>query len=123
MDFGNIFEHPTFMFIFHEAVCILGILYYLPAMITRIREKKEGKKYTVCWKDLNNIVATYIVVAESILLYEDIKTQGIINPVVALITQVLAIIVIAAAYILLKEEPEEKITLKSGIANNRRTKK
>ena len=56
MDFWNLFEHPTFMFIFHEVVCILGILYYLPAMMTRIREEKEGKKYTVGWKDLKNIV-------------------------------------------------------------------
>ena len=121
MDFWNLFEHPTFMFIFHEVVCILGILYYLPAMMTRIREKKEGKKYTVGWKDLKNIVATYVVVAESLLLYEDIKTQGIINPTVAVVTQVLAIVVIAAAYILLKDEPEQK-TFKSGVANNKKRK-
>lgn len=122
MDIWNLFEDPTFMFIFHEIVCILGALYYLPHMFTRIREKKEGKKFTVCWKDLKNIVATYVVVAESILLYEDIRTNGIINPVVAVVTQVLAIIVIAAAYILLKEEPEQK-TFKSSVANNKKIKR
>ena len=68
-----------------------------------------------------NIVATYVVVAESILLYEDIKTQGIINPTVAIVTQVLAIVVIATAYILLKEEPE-KTTFKSSVANNKKRK-
>ncbi len=122
MDIWNLFDDPTFMFIFHEIICILGALYYLPHIFTRIREKKEGKKFTVCWKDLKNIVATYVVVAESILLYEDIKTNGIINPVVAVVTQVLAIIVIAAAYILLKEEPEEK-TFKSSVANNKKRKR
>ena len=79
MDFWNLFENPTFMFVFHEIVCILGALYYLPYIFTRIREKKEGKKFTVCWKDLKNIVATYVVVAESLLLYEDIKTHKKIN--------------------------------------------
>ena len=121
MDIWNLFEDPTFMFIFHEIVCILGALYYLPHMFTRIREKKEGKKFTVCWKNLKNIVATYVIVAESILLYEDIKTKGIINPIVAIVTQVLAIIVIAAAYILLKEEPEKK-TFKSSVVNNKKRK-
>ena len=122
MDFWNLFENPTFMFVFHEIVCILGALYYLPYIFTRLREKKEGKKFTVCWKDLKNIVATYVIVAESLLLYEDIKTGGIINPVVAVATQVLAIIVIATAYILLKEEPE-KTSFKSTVANNRKVKK
>ena len=122
MDFWNLFENPTFMFVFHEVVCILGALYYLPYMFTRIREKKEGKEFSVCWKDLKNIVATYVVVAESLLLYEDIKTQGIINPVVAVVTQVLAIIVIATAYILLKEEPAKKSAFKSSVANNRKRK-
>lgn len=121
MDIWNLFEDPTFMFIFHEIVCILGAFYYLPHIFTRIREKKEGKKFSVCWKDLKNIVATYVVVAESILLYEDIKTNGIINPIVAVVTQVLAIIIIIAAYILLKEEPEQKI-FKSSVANNKKRK-
>ena len=71
---------------------------------------------------MKNIVATYVVVAESILLYEDIKTQGIINPTVAVITQILAIIVIAAAYIILKEEPPQKTSFKSSVANNKRKK-
>ena len=122
MEFWNLFDNPTFMFIFHEIVCILGVFYYLPYMFTRIREKKEGKEFSVCWKDLKNIVATYVVVAESILLYEDIKTQGIINPTVAVVTQVLAIIVIAAAYIILKEEPPKKTSFKSSVANNKRKK-
>ena len=122
MEFWNLFENPTFMFIFHEAVCILGALYYLPHIFTRIREKKEGKKFTVCWKDLKNIVATYVIVAESILLYEDIKTGGILNPIVAVVTQVLAIVVIAAAYILLKEEPEKTTKFKSSVANNKKRK-
>ena len=121
MDIWNIFENPTFMFVFHEIICFLGALSYLPHIFTRIREKKEGKKFSVCWKDLKNIVATYVVVAESILLYEDIKTNGIINPVVAIVTQVLAIIVIITAYILLKEEPEQK-TFKSSVANNKKRK-
>ena len=121
MDFWNLFENPTFMFVFHEIVCILGALYYLPYIFIRMREKKEGKKFSVCWKDLKNIVATYVVVAESILLYEDIKTQGIINPVVAVVTQVLAIIIIAVAYLLLKEEPQ-KTTFKSSVSNNRKRK-
>ena len=121
MDIFNIFENPTFMFVFHEIICILGSLYYLPHIFTRLREKKEGKKFSIGWKDLKNIVATYVVVAESILLYEDIKTQGIINPVVAVVTQVLAIIVIAVAYVLLKEESEQK-TFKSSVANNRKHK-
>ena len=121
MDIWNLFDDPTFMFIFHEIICILGSLYYLPHMFTRIREKKEGKKFTVCWKDLKNIVATYVIVAESLLLYEDIKTNGIINPVVAVVTQVLAIIIIVAAYILLKEEPEKK-AFKSSVANNKKRK-
>ena len=122
MDIWNLFEDPTFMFIFHEIVCILGALYYLPHMLTRIREKKEGKEFTVCWKDLKNIVATYVIVAESLLLYEDIKTNGIINPELALVTQILAIVVIAAAYILLKEEPAQKNTFKSSVANNKKRK-
>lgn len=121
MDIWNLFEDPTFMFIFHEIVCILGALYYLPHIFTRLREKKEGKKFSVSWRDLKNIVATYVVVAESLLLYEDIKTNGIINPVVAVVTQVLAIVVIAAAYVLLKDEPEQK-TFKSSVANNRKRK-
>ena len=121
MDIWNIFENPTFMFIFHEIICFLGALYYLPHIFTRIREKKEGKKFSVCWKDLKNIVATYVVVAESILLYEDIRTNGIINPIIAIVTQVLAIIVIIVAYILLKEEPEQK-TFKSSVANNKKRK-
>lgn len=120
-DIWNLFENPTFMFVFHEIVCILGSLYYLPHMLTRIREKKEGKPFTVCWKDLKNIVATYVIIAESILLYEDIKTNGIINPTLAIVTQVLAIVVIATAYILLKEEPQ-KNTFKSAIANNKKRK-
>lgn len=122
MDIWNLFNNPTFMFIFHEIICILGAFYYLPHIFTRLREKKEGKKYTVCWKDLKNIVATYVIVAESLLLYEDIKTEGIINPVVAVVTQILAIIIIATAYILLKEEPEKK-TFKSSVANNKKGKK
>lgn len=121
MDIFNLFENPTFMFIFHEIICILGSLYYLPHMLTRIREKREGKPYSVCWKDLKNIVATYVIVAESLLLYEDIKTQGIINPTVAVVTQVLAIVVIAAAYIILKEEPE-KNTFKSAVPNTKKRK-
>ena len=119
MDFWNLFDDPTFMFIFHEIICILGSLYYLPHIFTRLREKKEGKKYTVCWKDLKNIVATYVIVAESLLLYEDIKTQGIINPTVAVVTQVLAVIIIAYAYILLKEEPEKKNTQSGKIKMNK----
>ena len=122
MDFWNLFENPTFMFVFHEIVCILGAFYYLPYMFTRIREKKEGKEFSVCWKDLKNIVATYVIVAESLLLYEDIKTQGIINPVVAVVTQVLAIIVIASAYVILKEEPAKKSAFKSSVVNNRKRK-
>ena len=121
MDFWNLFENPTFMFIFHEVICILGALYYLPYIFTRLREKKEGKKFSFCWKDLKNIVATYVVVAESILLYEDIKTEGILNPAVAVVTQVIAIVIIAFAYFLLKEEPE-KNTFKSSVANNKRKK-
>ena len=121
MEFWNLFENPTFMFVFHEIICILGALYYLPYIFIRLREKKEGKKFSVSWKNLKNIVATYVVVAESLLLYEDIKTQGIINPTVAVVTQVLAIIVIATAYVILKEEPEQK-TFKSGIANNKKRK-
>lgn len=122
MDFWNLFENPTFMFVFHEIVCILGAFYYLPYMFTRIREKKEGKEFSVCWKDLKNIVATYVIVAESLLLYEDIKTQGIINPVVAVVTQVLAIIVIASAYVILKEEPAKKSAFKSSVVNNKKRK-
>lgn len=122
MEFWNLFENPTFMFVFHEIVCILGAFYYLPYMFTRIREKKEGKEFSVRWKDLKNIVATYVIVAESLLLYEDIKTNGIINPMVAVVTQVLAIIVIAAAYIILKEEPQKKSSFKSSVANNRKKK-
>lgn len=121
MDFWNLFEDPTFMFVFHEIVCILGTLYYLPHIFTRLREKKEGKKYTISWKNLKNIVATYVIVAESLLLYEDIKSGGIINPVVAVVTQILAIIVIIYAYILLKDEPEQK-TFKSSVVNNKKRK-
>ena len=121
MDIFNIFENPTFMFIFHEVVCILGSLYYLPHVFTRIREKKEGKEASVCWKDLKNIVATYVIVAESLLLYEDIKTNDIINPMVAVVTQVLAIIVIAYAYVLLKEDPK-KNTFKSAVPNTKKRK-
>ena len=121
MDIWNLFENPTFMFVFHEIICILGMLYYLPHMLTRIREKKEGKKFSVSWKNLKNIVATYVIVAESLLLYEDIKTNGIINPTVAVVTQVLAILVISYAYILLKEEPEQN-TFKSSVSNNRKRK-
>ncbi len=119
-DIWNILENPTFMFIFHEVVCILGSLYYLPAVLTRLREKKEGKTFTVCWKDMKNIVATYVIVAESIFLYDDVKNNGIINPMVAVFTQVFAIIFIAAAYLLLKEEPQ-KNSFKS-IANTRKRK-
>ena len=122
MDIWNLFDDPTFMFIFHEIICILGAFYYLPHIFTRIREKKEGKEFSICWKNLKNIVATYVVVAESLLLYEDIKTNGIINPVVALVTQVLAIIVIITAYVLLKEEAPQKNTFKSSVANNRKRK-
>lgn len=122
MDFWNLFENPTFMFVFHEIVCILGALYYLPHILTRIREKKAGKKFSVCWKDLKNIVATYVIVAESILLYEDIRTGGILNPIVAVVTQVLAIAVIATAYVLLKEESQKTTSFKSSVANNRKRK-
>ena len=121
MDIFKIFENPTFMFIFHEIICILGSFYYLPYVFIRLREKKEGKPFSTSWKKLKNIVATYVVVAESLLLYEDIKTNGIINPEVALVTQVLAIIVIAVAYITLKEDPE-KNTFKSAVPNNKKRK-
>ena len=116
-DILSLMDNPVFMFVFHEVVCILGAVYYLVPMMTRLREKKEGKAFSSSWKNLKNIVATYIVVAESIFLYEDIKTSGIINPAVAIATQVLAIIIIAAAYIILKEEPEKNSF--HSVANNR----
>lgn len=119
-DIFTLMDNPTFMFVFHEVVCILGSVYYLVPMLTRLREKKEQKPFSSSWKNLKNIVATYVVVAESIFLYEDIKTSGIINPMVAIVSQVLAIIIIAAAYIVLKEEPE-KSSFKA-VANNRSKK-
>ena len=33
MDFWNLFENPTFMFVFNEIVCILGDLYYLGILL------------------------------------------------------------------------------------------
>ena len=119
-DIFTLMDNPTFMFVFHEVVCILGSVYYLVPMLTRLREKKAQKTFSSSWKNLKNIVATYVVVAESIFLYEDVKTAGIINPMVAIVTQVLAIIIIAAAYIVLKEEPE-KNSFKA-VANNRSKK-
>lgn len=119
-DIFTLMDNPTFMFVFHEVVCILGSVYYLVPMLTRLREKKEQKTFSSSWKNLKNIVATYVVVAESIFLYEDVKTAGIINPMVAIVTQVLAIIIIAAAYIVLKEEPEKSSF--RAVANNRSKK-
>ena len=119
-DIFTLMDNPTFMFVFHEVVCILGSVYYLVPMLTRLREKKAQKTFSSSWKNLKNIVATYVVVAESIFLYEDVKTAGIINPMVAIVTQVLAIIIIAAAYIVLKEEPEKSSF--RAVANNRSKK-
>ena len=118
VDIWSLTENPSFMFIFHEIVCILGCLYYLPPMLTRLREKKEGKEFSTSWKDLKNIVATYIVVAESIFLYDEIKKAQISNVPTAIVTQTLAIVVIAAAYIILKEEPP-KNSFKS-VANTKK---
>jgi hypothetical protein len=106
-DFTSFTEDPTFMFFFHEIVCILASIYYLVPTITRIREKKEGLKYTTSWKSLKEIVALYVVLAESVFLYEDVKTGGIINIEVAVVTQTVAIIIIAAAFIILREEPKD----------------
>ena len=119
-DIFTLLDNPTFMFVFHEIVCILGSIYYLVPMMTRIREKKEGKPFSGGWKNLKNIVATYVIVAESIFLYEDVRTEGIINPIVAIATQVLAVIVIVIAYTVLKEE-EPKNSF-SKIANNKTRK-
>ena len=120
-DIFSLMDNPTFMFVFHEVVCILGSVYYLVPMMTRLREKKEGKAFSSSWKNLKNIVATYVVVAESIFLYEDIRTSGIINPIVAIVTQTLAIVIIAVAYIVLKEEPQ-KNSFKA-VANTRSKKR
>lgn len=120
-DIFTLLDNPTFMFVFHEVVCILGAVYYLVPMMTRLREKKEGKQFTTSWKSLKNIVCTYVVVAESIFLYEDVRTQGIINPMVAIVTQVLAVIIIFSAYLVLKEEPKQN-SFKS-IANTKARKK
>ena len=120
-DIFSLLDNPTFMFVFHEVVCILGAIYYLVPMMTRLREKKEGKPFTTSWKGLKNIVSTYVVVAESIFLYEDVKTQGIINPAVAIVTQVLAVVVIFFAYLVLKEEPKQ--TSFKSIANTKIKKK
>ena len=106
-DIFTLLDNPTFMFVFHEVVCILGAVYYLVPMMTRLREKKEGKPFTTSWKNLKNIVCTYVVVAESIFLYEDVRTEGIINPIVAIVTQVLAIIFIFSSYLILKDEPQK----------------
>ena len=120
-DIFSLMDNPLFMFVFHEVVCILGSVYYLVPMLTRLREKKENKPFSTSWKNLKNIVATYVVVAESIFLYEDVRTKGIINPMVAIVTQVLSVIIIASAYMILKEEPEKKSF--KAIANNKTKKK
>lgn len=116
----SLLEDPTFMFFFHELICILGSLYYIAPMVTRIREKREGKPYTTSWKSQKDIVAVYIVVAESIFLYDDVNTNGIINAPLAIFTQVLAVIIIAAAYIILKEGPQ--VSAKNPLSSTKKRK-
>ena len=102
-------ENPTFSFILHEGICIMGIIYYLRPMIIRLTEKKNGvKKFTTSWESLKNVVAVYIVIAESAFLYQDYITKGMINITLAIITQVLAIIVIVAAYFVLHDKNHKR---------------
>lgn len=99
-------ENPTFQFIFHESICILGSIYYLIPLITRIREKKEKLKFTSRWDSSKNIVALYVAFAEPIFLNEYLKKGQIINPELAVVTQAVAIVVIATAYLVLREKKE-----------------
>ncbi len=111
MDFGfnSLLETPTFKFVFHEVVCILGILYYLAPTITRLREKKENRPFTTSWKSLKNVVATYILLAESFFVYEDIRTGIITQTEVAVVSQVLAVAVILTAYFVLRDPQDKKV--------------
>ena len=108
-SFNSLLEDPSFKFIFHEVVCLLGILYYLVPTVTRLREKKAGLPFTTSWKSLKNIVALYVVLAESVFLYEDIKAGIIIQTEVATVSQVLAVAVIFVAYLVLRDPYEKKV--------------
>lgn len=105
-DLMGSLENPTFQFIFHETICILGSLYYLTPLVTRIREKRNNLKFTSRWDSSKNIVALYVALVEPIFLREYIQNDQIINMEVAVVTQAVAIIVIVASYLVLREKRE-----------------
>lgn len=102
-------ESPVFAFIFHEIICLMAAVYYLLPLVTRFKEKKAGnKKFTTHWEDLKNVVATYVVIIESYLLYENVTTGTIIQPILAVITHVLTLIVIVAAFVVLHDKDKKR---------------
>ena len=102
-------ESPLVAFILHEVICIMATVYYLLPLITRFKEKKAGnKKFTTSWEDLKNIVATYVIIIESYLVYENVTTGGTIQPIISIITQVITVIVILVAFIVLRDKNKKR---------------
>lgn len=102
-------ESPLIAFILHEIICIMATVYYLLPLITRLKEKKAGnKKFTTSWEDLKNIVATYVVIIESYLVYENVTTGGTIQPVISIVTQVITVLVIIVAFIVLHDKNKKR---------------
>ncbi|MBQ9990917.1 MAG: hypothetical protein IJP31_08250 [Lachnospiraceae bacterium] len=109
-DLNSLFENSTFKLIFHEVVCVLGSLYYLAPALIRLREQKENKPFSTAWNSSKNIVAVYVILAEPIFLYEDIKTGLITQVEITVISQILAIILVLASYIILRDPEKKKVT-------------
>lgn len=102
-------ESPMFAFIFHEIICIMATVYYLLPIVTRFKEKKAGnKKFTTSWEDLKNVVATYVVIIESYLLYENVSTGTIIQPMIAIVTHVITLAVIVTAFVVLRDKNKKR---------------
>ena len=102
-------ESPVIAFVLHEIICIMAAVYYLLPLITRLKEKKAGnKKFTTSCEDLKNIVATYVVIIESYLVYDNVTKGTTIQPMISIVTQVITVLVIVVAFIVLRDKNKKR---------------
>ena len=102
-------ESPVIAFVLHEIICIMATVYYLLPLVTRLKEKKAGnKKFTTSWEDLKNIVATYVIIIESYLVYDNVTKGATIQPMIAIVTQVITVIVIFTAFLVLRDKNKKR---------------
>ncbi|MDD7268110.1 MAG: hypothetical protein SPL15_01500 [Lachnospiraceae bacterium] len=102
MGLNGLFENSLFKILFHEAICILAILYFLAPLLTALREKKEGRPISHPWNSQKNIVALYVTVAEPVFLYGDIQSGRITQLPLAIISQIAAMMIVILAYLVLR---------------------